>query len=249
MKPEIVKDQTLLTEDQFRTQGYAVKDGFLTPQQCQELLQLIAEYRQTHTIPEIYRQIRGRSLHYKVIDGEQIEQHLPPIWQLYHQVNELANRLSGQTLAPLSNKKVGVNINIVPIGGEYRWHYDRNALTAILYLNQVEGGDTEFYPNYRLYLRQKKHTRWQQYLDKILSLTWVRRLFGKKVSVSPLPGTLVIIPGDRCLHSVQRVEGNQERVNIILAYDQPGANFPAEKTLDRYLYTQDQAVPADPNYV
>lgn len=249
MKPVIVKDQILLTASQFRAQGYAVTDGFLTPPQCQDFLQLITEYRDTHAIPEIYRQINERSLHYKVIDGEQIEQHLPSVWQLYHQVNEIVNQVTGQTLAPLSNKKVGVNINIVPIGGEYRWHYDRNALTAILYLNQVVGGDTELYPRYRLYLRDKKHTSWQRYLDQVLGFTWVRSLFGKKVSVSPLPGTLVMIEGDRCLHSVNRVEGNQERINIILAYDRPGANFPAEKTLDRYIYTQDQSVPADPSYV
>lgn len=249
MKPVIVKDQILLATNQFGTQGYAVTDGFLTPAQCQEFLQLITEYRDTHSIPEIYRQIKGRSLHYKVIDGEQIEQYLPVVWQLYQQVNELVNQVSGQIMAPLSNKKVGVNINIVPIGGEYRWHYDRNALTAILYLNQVMGGDTELYPKYRLYLHDKKHTSWQRYLDQVLSFTWVRTLFGKKVSVSPLPGTLVMIEGDRCLHSVNRVEGNQERINIILAYDRPGANFPAEKSLDRYLYTQDQSVPSDPNYV
>jgi hypothetical protein len=43
--------------------------------------------------------------------------------------------------------------NITPPGGEYRWHYDRNAATAILYLNEVPGGETEMFPNYRLVFR------------------------------------------------------------------------------------------------
>lgn len=46
-----------------------------------------------------------------------------------------------------------------PPGGEYRWHYDRNAVTAILYLNEVPGGETEIFPNFRLVFRRGRCPR------------------------------------------------------------------------------------------
>lgn len=234
---------------ELRRQGYVVQADFFSPTQCQEALALIGAYRQNHTLPQVYRRVRGRSLRYSVIDGEQIEQHLPSIWQLYQEIGQLASHWSGVPLVPLPNKKVSVNINVVSSGGAYRWHYDRNALTVILYLNQVPGGETEIYPNYRLYLARYKATVWQRALDHLLQLSLVRKLFGQKVSVKPQPGTLVIMQGDKCLHSVRPVEGDQDRINIILAYDRPGANFPAEESLDRYLFSQEQLASTDPNYV
>ncbi len=56
--------------------------------------------------------MRGRSLHYFVIDGHQVEQHLPEIWRLYHHVNEVVNKTCGRALMPLENRRVGANVNI-----------------------------------------------------------------------------------------------------------------------------------------
>jgi hypothetical protein len=47
---------------------------------------------------------------------------------------------------------------------------------------------------------------------------------------------------------VTAVEGNVDRINIILAYDVPGTEFGAEKNLDTYLYTQEETTSSDPNY-
>ncbi|HET8840930.1 MAG TPA: hypothetical protein VFN35_05650 [Ktedonobacteraceae bacterium] len=41
-----------------------------------------------------------------------------------------------------------MNGNIMLAGGEYRWHYDQNTITALLYPNKGDGGEIEFYPNY-----------------------------------------------------------------------------------------------------
>jgi hypothetical protein len=50
---------------------------------------------------------------------------------------------------------------------QYRWHYDRNAVTGILYLNEVSGGETEMYSGCRIYLGRYKDTIAQRWLDKI----------------------------------------------------------------------------------
>ena len=52
-------------------------------------------------------------------------------------------------MAPIEDAVAARNINVTPPGGEYRWHYDRNAVTAIIYLNEVPGGETEIFANYR----------------------------------------------------------------------------------------------------
>jgi hypothetical protein len=145
-----------------------INENFLTAQECEDFLQLIESYRKLYPIPHVCRQLRDRSLNYKVIDGEKISLHLPDIHQLYQKVNQLLNQNSNQKLAPLANIRVGCNINITQPGGEYRWHYDRNLITGILYLNDVDGGETECYPNYRIYLQHFRHSFVQKILDSIL---------------------------------------------------------------------------------
>jgi hypothetical protein len=234
--------------DDFSQRGVQVLDNYLPPSRCAELLDAIREYRRDHTLPLIDRKERGRSLRYMVIDGERIHRHLPEFEELYADVNAVVNRLAGLALRPLANRGAGVNVNITPLGGEYRWHYDRNAVTAILYLNEIAGGETEMYPNYRLHLGRWKHTRVQRWLDASLRRDLATRLFGRKLVVAPQTGRLIAMRGDRCLHSVRPVEGAGERINVVMTFDLPGAVFHVEKNLDPYLYSRDTAPVFDPNY-
>jgi glycosyltransferase involved in cell wall biosynthesis len=228
--------------------GVEVLDGFLPTTECDAMLQCVAQYRNTRQLPVIHRQQRGRSLHYMVIDGVAIQEHFPQLAKLNADVNSLVNRLNGEKLAPLGNPSARININITPPAGEYRWHYDRNRVTAILYLNEVAGGETEMFPNYRLYLGRSKHTRLQRWLDSLLMKKPILWLFGKKLTIAPRKGMLIVMHGDRCLHSVRRVEGVEDRINIIMTFDAPGAVFPVEKELDSYLYSKKSTPAFDPNY-
>lgn len=91
------------------SKGYSVIDNFLSPQQCQDLLKLIDEYRNNHKVPEVIRhnpQKDGRDLHYWVIDGVQIEIHLSKIWNLYYEINELVKKITTNNLTILENKQV-----------------------------------------------------------------------------------------------------------------------------------------------
>jgi len=187
-------------------------------------------------------------LNYKVIDGQKIREHFPEIQKLYEDINKTVNKSVGQNLVPLKNTQVGVNINITSPGGEYRWHYDRNEVTGILYLNSVEGGETECYPNYRLYFEKLRFSRVQKWLDYLLQLKIIRSVFGRQVLLVPRQGTLLLMRGNRCLHSVRAVLGEMDRINIILSYDAPDAYFAVEQKLDAYLYNQDASASLDPNY-
>ena len=230
------------------TKGIARRPGFLAEAECRDLLGEIAAYRAHHTVPEVHRGAGDRPLHYSVISGEEIGAYLPRLVDLYTRVNELVNEAMGENLVPLDDRRVGLNVNITPAGGTYRWHYDRNAVTAILYLNAVPGGETEIYPNYRLFMEGSRYSALQRSADRVLEMRVVRSLFGKLVQVAPEAGLLVAMRGNRCLHSVRPVEGNTDRINVIMAYDRPGARFDVAPKLDQYLYESAGDSNLDPNY-
>jgi len=224
-------------------------EGFLEGHRCAQILQAIEAYRQKVPLPEIYRPAPERSLRYSVINGRQIAESFPDFHRLGQEIQVLAEEKSGLSLQAMKDDLVGININITKPGGEYRWHYDRNALTAILFLNEVEGGETEIYPGYRLQLKRRKHSSLQRKLDNLLMKRWLRRCFGKKATFAPRAGNLLLMRGDECLHSVRPVVGNRDRINALFSYEIPGALHPHAEGLDEYLYTERPGFGRDPNYL
>lgn len=126
--------------------GCVVIDDFVHSNLCAELLATVNDYRRRHTVPVIERRNGPLPLKYSVIDGDRIAQGLREVMNVYERVTRLVKQLCHDALEPLSDHKVACNINITQPGGSYRYHYDRNALTAILYLNATRGGETECYP-------------------------------------------------------------------------------------------------------
>ncbi len=242
-------DNSLPSFEHLASEGIAARPRFLTDDECQALLNQIAAYRATHDLPEVFREAGDRPLHYRVIDGERIEAHFPDLVALYERVNELVNEALGEELEPLADRRVGLNVNVTPAGGTYRWHYDRNAVTAILYLNAVPGGETEIYPNYRLFMEGVRYSGFQRLSDGVLMMRPIRSIFGKLVRVAPKAGLLVAMRGNQCLHSVRPVDGEVDRINVIMSYDRPGARFDVASRLNQYLYESGgEAADADPNY-
>lgn len=233
--------------NRFNATGYCIADNFIDDAECRRLLASIATYRRQHPVPVIRRAAGERALHYSVIDGERIGAHLPGVSALYGRVNRWVDAVCAQSLVPLDDARVSCNINITPPGGAYRWHYDRNAVTAIVYLNAVEGGETECHPHYRITL-PATGARWQQWFDRVLQLRAMRAAFSRRVVVAPAPGRLLLMRGDRCLHSVRPVMGALDRINLVMSFDRPGARYAVADRLNAYLYQSDAALRGDPNY-
>src|SRR5215204_3300246 len=129
-----------------------VRDGFIDTHTAQRALDVIENFRHEFPLPVVSRHSGQRPLVYSVVDGFKILDHLPEIQALHAKTTRLINNFFGDAFEPLADEQVACNINITQPGGSYRYHYDRNAVTAILYLNETGGGETECYPNYRLSL-------------------------------------------------------------------------------------------------
>jgi hypothetical protein len=222
-----------------------IKEGFISTTTCGAMLEVINDFRQQVRLPIITRPSVPRPLCYSVIDGHQILASLPQIRGLHEKTTRLIKRMFGDRVEPLADEQVACNINITHPGGSYRYHYDRNAVTAILYLNETNGGETECYPNHRLQVRS---TGLQRGIDRVFTNEVFRWIFAKQVLVRPKIGRLLIMRGNRCLHSVREVSGSTHRINIVMAYDVKGAQYSNGDRLNSYLYNVDAVAAEDPNY-
>jgi hypothetical protein len=230
-----------------KSSALRIVDDYLSLAQCAEILAAIGAYRECHDPPLIDRAVRGRSLHYRVIDGDAIAAGLHELEPLYLRTAQLIGAWLGYELTPIADRVAGINVNLTPPGGEYRWHYDRNEVTAIVYLNEVEGGATEIYAGHRVFLPAPLRV-FQSQADAIVRSRAVLALAGTKSVVAPRAGRLVVMRGDRCLHSVCPVSGSRERINVCMAYDRAGTRTRSRGALDAYLYTQSTVDGRDPNY-
>jgi hypothetical protein len=226
-----------------------VLENFVTDEECTNLVAQVNDYRREHDVPLVERPHKELPLKYGVIDGERITECLPRVLRVYDSVTRLVKKLWRGNIEPLTDRKVACNINITQPGGSYRYHYDRNAVTAILYLNEIHGGETECYPNYRLSLSNEYNSPLQQKLDRLLQNRYLRSVAATQLLIRPRTGRLLIMQGNRCLHSVRPVLGQTDRINIIMSYDRADASFAVAKHLNSYLYSTGTLSAGDPNYL
>ncbi|HKG47865.1 MAG TPA: 2OG-Fe(II) oxygenase [Pyrinomonadaceae bacterium] len=227
-----------------RSEALLVRDQFIEEHTVARALDVIEKFRRAVRLPVVSRRSGQRPLVYSVVDGFQILEHLPEIQSLHSKTTRLVRELFGDAIEPLADRQVACNINITQPGGSYRYHYDRNAITAILYLNETGGGETECYPNYRVRVPAVA----QYGVDRVVENPAVRWVFGHQVLVRPRTGRLLIMRGKDCLHSVREVEGDQDRINIVMSYDVRGARYANEERLNSYLYRPEPIDARDPNY-
>jgi 2OG-Fe(II) oxygenase superfamily len=227
-------------------QALVIKDEFIGATTSKRALDVINSFREAVPLPIISRASGRRPLRYSVINGRQIFEHLPQLQRLHERTTVLVKQIFGQSIEPLADDQVAININITQPGGSYRYHYDRNAITAILYLNETRGGETECYPNHRLRVRDNFL---QREVDRVFENQVCRWIFGRQVLVRPRAGRLLIMRGDRCLHSVREVSGSSDRINVVMSYDVKGARYANSDRLNSYLYTAAHSPTRDPNYI
>ena len=222
----------------FSKHQYVVLDNFLSPAECGEILHAVERCRKASSLINVNQTSVTSRKKFLTLNGEDIEENVPAAVPLYAKVNEVINRISGKEYAALENKKIGLSINVTPAGGTFSWHHDRHEITAILYLNEVQGGgELEFFPNNRLLLKNNQQglRKWLQLGCDAVGLA-VSMVVRTKIRVVPERGVMCVMVGTRCTHRVRPVVGDRDRVCVIFAFDVAGKNFSKELTADYYGY-------------
>lgn len=229
---------------QFWHDGLAVVPRFLVPAEVAVVLEAIYAYRRDHQLPIVARPQPGRFLRYQVIDGHHFVEAVPDPTDIVARVHAEVDRICGPPLTLIDDVRAACNVNITPPEGQYPWHYDRNQVTALVYLNRVQGGETEFHRNYRL-VAPEGTPQLQSVFDSVLRSRAARALRGHPQTVTPDAGTLVVLRGDRTLHSVRPVAGDDDRINLVIAFDRPDTHH-HRAALDHFLYDAAPNRPPDP---
>ena len=222
----------------FRAHKYVVIDDFLAAPECGELLHAVDGCKNAIDLIKVKQASVTSRKDFLTLNGEDVEHNIPDASKLYVSINDLVNRLSGKHYVALENRHIGLSINVTPRGGTFSWHHDRHEITAILYLNEVNGGgELEFYPDKRILLSNYRQgiKKWLQLgLDAFVLA--VCQMTQRKVVVTPKAGRLCIMIGTKSTHRVRPVVGDRDRTRVIFAYDVPGKDFSRAATTDYYGY-------------
>ena len=226
--------------DRFVRDGFLVMDSFLAPHECTAIIAAVDELNGLDRLIRVDRAGRTSISRFATINGTELEESIPRVAELYAEIRDFVRKVVSESLTPLENKSIGVSINVTAPGQQFAMHYDRNAVTAVIYLNTVErGGQMEFYPRHRILLAARTNPlvkRLQHLLDICTKSAVWKRLSGQRRMVSPQAGRMLVFRGNRCLHGVQPVEGMTARYSLQLAYDMPTTSFGRSETTDYYGY-------------
>lgn len=212
----------------FSADGFLLIHNFMPSENIDDIRASIIKYGQKGPVI----QVRWKSSSFDTLNGRQIDENFPGLGDLYdHHMLDLLSQFHTEKLAPVADRRIGISVNLTRQEGKFEPHYDRNAMTAILYANDdYDGGEMTFYPRIRFWLGQPtgrmKHLL-QRLLDKMVRNRWYLRFIARKVVVKPRAGDLLVFEGTRTLHAVMPVSSGATRLSIQFAYDQPGMAFDA----------------------
>ena len=134
-------------------------------------------------------------------------------------------------LATLTDRSIGLSVNLTPAHGKFQPHFDRNLLTAVLYVNDdYDGGEMLLYPRLRYWLGHPSgivKKKAQRVLDRYVRRQAYLNQFSRKIILKPRTGDLLIFEGTRTYHAVQPVLCGNRRISIQFAYDHAGMTYDA----------------------
>lgn len=226
--------------ERFERDGLLVVDSFVTARACEEIVAAVDDLHARNRLIQVDRVGRSSVSRFATINGDELERAIPRVSELYAEVGGFVRRIACPDLVPLENRSIGLSINVTGPGQQFAMHYDRNAVTAVIYLATVtEGGQMECYPRSRVLLGSRDTPfggRLQTLLDLCTKSTAWKLLSGQRRMVSPVAGRMLVFRGNRCLHGVRPVQGAATRYSLQLAYDMPTTSFGRSETTDYYGY-------------
>ena len=226
--------------DSFARDGFLVMDSFLPAERCAMIRDAVDALDRHKKLIQVDRAGRSSVSRFATINGTELEESIPLVAGLYAEVRDFVRHVASPELTLLENRAIGVSINVTAPGQQFAMHYDRNAITAVIYLNAPDaGGEMEFYPRHRIMLPSQGIPlvkQAQKLLDRGTKSTVWKQLSRARRMVSPTLGRMLVFHGNRCLHGVRPVQGSTPRYSLQLAYDMPMTSFGLTETTDYYGY-------------
>jgi hypothetical protein len=197
----------------YRRDGYLALREALDPGICRNT---IGSLTGASMIEVESSNLRGTT-RFLTLNGNELIQRAPWLMDAYRSFADTLSQLTSDTYLPLDNLRVGLSLNYTLPGGSFVPHFDRNAITVSLYLNEVAHGELSIWPNI---------------VSPLLDLAGKYKLplalrlsrFRPPIDIPPRVGTLVVF-SRRTVHSVAPVSGSKARVSVIMAFDRPGVSF------------------------
>lgn len=226
---------------QFLQDGYAVVDDFLSGPEVDAILASIDAYRAAgRQVLQVERKDLIATQVFKTIVGSDCESHIKGFSELWRsRILDLARQLVPFSLEPLNDAAIGINVNITERSGTLSYHYDRNEVTAVLYLQECVGGELEMFPHFRVLLPHRY--RWPvMMVQRAFDLVWrtppalfiARR---RRRLLPPKRGRLVLMRGPLSLHRVSPVEEGPSRICGVFCYDKPDVRWESWNSKDNYV--------------
>lgn len=176
---------------------------------------------------DIDKRSDGHVLAYRVLTGEVIRDEFTELYDFYTAPSTLrwVAKVTGEREIHVSpNVRSAVNVNILQSGHSYRWHFDANPYTALLYLSTTPpgaGGQLELFPNLGPGNTSPAHLAARE-----------------KVTLPTRAGTLVLLDGSITYHRVAPVVEACDRLSVPMVYP-PFREELRPPELDDYLYGSD----------
>jgi hypothetical protein len=172
----------------------------------------------------VTRRESGFDLIYRVLTGDHIRVHWPELFAFYNNGDLLAwvKNVTGDSTTSLSQHiRSAVNLNILDTTDcRYRWHFDVMSYTVLLYLTDCapqDGGALNLIPDC------------QKHIPPDLATARITQIW-------PRAGTIVVMDGTRCYHSVAPMLRKALRLSVPLVFPNSEASVRRPPGLDAYLY-------------
>jgi hypothetical protein len=192
--------------DSFGRNGFEVFDGILDGSYCSKLAHKLGSSMDRACIT-----VDNDGVHINTKNGGCLVLELPEI-KLIHDFIYSCMASSIEKLLVIDDLPVAISANLLKheVGHTFRYHFDRNEYTAVLYLTENEEFPLRLYPNIRT--------------DPLLgdSVWLYQQEAATPINIAPTPGRLVVFRGRTCLHGVIRDSTDlpaTERISLQFAYD------------------------------
>jgi len=193
--------------------GYAFSQSFLSASETEHWHGRV-ESRRT-----LFRQVAtkaGMNLSYSVMNGHQIQDELPDLFELVQgRLQAALQDATGQPLALMRDRKRAVRVQWYRRRGEgFRWHLDGGMYSVLLTLVNTNQGATQLIT-----------PRWSRFLKPVPYVLFpFQGLLARAPStvIHSHPGDLLLIHGGAVIHRGTNDRSDGERMVLVASFDPVG---------------------------